>query len=381
MSFKKTVTFSASVSDYTDGTVTARVQAENNILGQFVTWLLAQNTSISQIEKVEIGDSRWSGYPMYAVQNSVPSTVTNTVNKFNLLSDVYMLGKNKNNFLLGICVDDHVLTVSPTCSFEYQDYLNDYSSKPLSIIMEQLRRIVKDTIRKDIGCLDLYVFNTNDTEISMTLNYWKGADTLIIQSIGSTSRLFFSFDAIDSSFGWLGLSTKLLANYSFNELIQASTETQTLSSSTSDDPLGCLSKGYCTNANPFYWGNMYSYTSGCYYQTTHIPTAIRMHLMNKDNPAESILSVASYVDNFMGLDASTTRIICNTTLFNFPRITTEQLYLRKMYIPNCQTASPIKLGYTPGNLYADAIYKVNNKYYLCLKNGWCSYFIEVVDQG
>ena len=36
MSFKKTVTFTAKVSDYTDGTVSARVQAENNILSQFV---------------------------------------------------------------------------------------------------------------------------------------------------------------------------------------------------------------------------------------------------------------------------------------------------------------------------------------------------------
>ena len=51
MSFKKTVTFTAKVSDYTDGTVSARVQAENNILSQFVAWLLSINTSISQLEK------------------------------------------------------------------------------------------------------------------------------------------------------------------------------------------------------------------------------------------------------------------------------------------------------------------------------------------
>lgn len=61
MSYKKTVTFTANVSDYTDGTVSARVQAENDILGQLVTFILAQNLGISVQEKVSIGDAKWSG--------------------------------------------------------------------------------------------------------------------------------------------------------------------------------------------------------------------------------------------------------------------------------------------------------------------------------
>lgn len=389
MSFKKTVTFTANVSDYTDGTVSARVQAENNILGQLVTWLLAQNTSIQQIEKVEIGDSHWSGYPMYAVNSSVPSAVDSCVSGYELLSDIYMLGKNKNNFLMGLCVDGHVLTIAPSCSFEYQDALNTYSSKPISIVMGQLRRLQssKESNRKGFGALNLYTFSTADDELSMTLNYWKGSDSMVISVPGELSRVFFSFDAVDASWGWVSRMPAYssytfmnLCNYSFSEAMQADNTTQTLASESADSVSVCLSLGYPTNANPYYWGSMSAYNIGCYANLTYYcPVAVKMHRMCvADNDADGQVNQL-YLERMMETDTS--RVICCNTLWNFPRVTTEQLYLRKMYIPNRVTASPVKLGYTVGNLYADAIYEVNNKYYLCLKDGWCSYFIEVAEQG
>ena len=388
MSFKKTVTFTAKVSDYTDGTVSARVQAENNILGQLVSWLLAQNTSIQQIEKIEIGDSHWSGYPMYAVNSSLPSDVRNCVRGYKLLSDVYMLGKNKNNFLMGLCVDGHVLTLAPSCSFEYQDALNTYSSQPISIVMGQLRRLQseKEDNRNGFGALNLYKFRTTGDELSMTLNYWKGSDTLVLYAVGETSRVFFSFDAVDASWGWVGMmqedysSSINICNYSFNEQMQADNTTQTLESDSADSVSVCMSLGYPTNANPYYWGNMNSYNIGCYANIMYYsPVAVRMHRMCVSNNASDAGANQSNLDIMMETD--TNRVICCDTLWNFPRVTTEQLYLRKMYIPNRVAASPVKLGYTVGNLYTDAVYTVNDKHYLCLKDGWCSYFVEVSDQG
>lgn len=384
MSFKKTVTFTAKVSDYTDGTVSARVQAENNILGQFVSWLLAQNTSIQQIEKIEIGDSHWSGYPMYAVNSSVPSEVSYCVSGYQLLSDVYMLGKNKNNFLMGLCVDGHILTIAPSCSFEFQDALNTYSSKPISIVMGQLRRLqsAKESNRNGFGALNLYTFSTTDDELSMTLNYWKGSDSMIISVPGELSKVFFSFDAVDASWGWMGgiLESMNICNYSFSESMQADNTTQTLSSDTAGSVSVCLSLGYPTNANPYYWGSMSAYNTACYAALyNYNPVAVRMHRMCVANNALDTAANQSVLERMMETDSG--RVICCNTLWNFPRVTTEQLYLRKMYIPNRVTASPVKLGYTVGNLYADAVYTVNDKHYLCLRDGWCSYFVEVSDQG
>ena len=389
MSFKKTVTFSAKVSDYTDGTVSARVQAENNILGQFVSWLLAQNTSIQQIEKIEIGDSKWSGYPMYAVNSSVPSVVSNCVSGYQLLSDVHMLGKDADNFLLGLCVDGHVLTIAPTCSFEFQDALNTYSSKPISIVMEQLRRLqsAKESYRNGFGALNLHTFSTTDDELSMTLNFWKGTDSMVISVPGEISRVFFSFNAVDASWGWLGMlsetssfQTISICNYSFSEQMQADDTTQTLVSDTAGSVSVCLSLGYPTNVNPYFWGSMTAYNIGCYpNNSNYSPVAVRMHRMCVDDNFSDTPANQGALDIMMETDTS--RVICCNTLWNFPRVTTEQLYLRKMYIPNRVTASPVKLGYTPGNLYQDAVYAVNDKNYLCLKDGWCSYFVEVEDQN
>lgn len=385
MSFKKTVTFTANVSDYTDGTVSARVQAENNILGQLVTWLLAQNTSISQIEKVEIGDSRWSGYPMYAVQSNAPTLVTQVADGYGLLSDIYMLGKDKNNFLLGMCVDNHKLLMAPTCSFEFQDYLNTYSSKDLSIILEQLRNLNSSRASNRIsfgGAVKLCTFNTTADELSITLNYWKGTDSLVFYVSGELYRVFFSFDAVDSSFGWVSSETgtsKKLTNYSFNETIQADETTQTLTSESSGSVSNCLAKGYATNLQPYFWSKMDTNNSYGYYSNSYVPVPIKMHRMNSVNNSYSTNITEDCLDYLMNSDTS--RVICGSTLVNFPRITVGQLYLRKLYIPNRQTISPVKLGYTPGNLTDGSVYEVNNKYYLCLKNGWCSYFVEVADQG
>lgn len=379
MSFKKTVTFTAKVSDYTDGTVTARVQAENNILSQFVAWLLTQNSSISQLEKVEIGSSRWSGYPLYDVQSSAPSAVTTSViESWSKLSDVYILGKSKDNFCLSVSVDGDVLSLAPCCSFDYQDSLNAYSSKPLSICLEQIRKLVssRQTNKLSVmGSISIITFNTSSDELSLTLNYWKGSDSLVFGVSGKTDRVFFSLNSIDASWGW-SVSNGKLCGYSFNEVIQAAQETQTLSNNSISSVIECLSKGYATSYEPFWWGSMSLTGTGMYYNTSsYIPIAIIMHAMSSNNA-----EVVTIPDKF-GPITSVSRVTCGIRLENFPRITTEQLYLKKMYIPNRQTASPIKLGYTPGNLYQDAVYTVNDKNYLCLQNGWYSFFVEVADQG
>lgn len=382
MSFKKTVTFTAKVSDYTDGTVSARVQAENNIVGQFVSWLLSNNTSIRQIEKVSIGDTKWSGYPLYAVQSGAPSEVisSSVIESWSKLSDVYILGKNTDKFCLAVSADGDILSLAPCCSFAYQDTLNTYSARNISICLEQIRNLAssrQSTRTECMGAIPLFAFNTSADEITMTLKYWKGSDSLVFGVQGNTAKVFFSFDSQDASWGW-SFNNGNLNNYSFNEIIQASYETQTLRMYTENSSTVCLSKGYATNAEPYWWGNMGSEYSGIYYGRPYAPLSIFMHKMT--NRTADFIEVPNPDMFGVQMITSPSRICCGVRLENLPRITTEQLYLRKMYIPNRQTASPIKLGYTPGNLYADNVYTVNDKNYLCLQDGWLSFFVEVEDQ-
>lgn len=381
MSFKKSVTFTANVADFEDGIVSARVQAENKILDDFVSWILAGNPAIQRLEKISIGDKEWSGQPMHAVADEGQSSaVTEYCSTYGLLSDIHVLGKNSDNFCLGICVDNHTLSLAPICSFAYQRYLNKQVNRPLSIVMSQLRAHNKAHNRVTVGgSLPFFSFGQKEETLSLTLNCWRGDDALVFSVHGESDKVFFSSDLVDASWGF-SRKNGMLLNFSFNENIQASVETQTLGNSTSTGREHNVSLGYATNLNPFFWGNMYTATSGStpyYYNSSYLPVPILLHHMNLkyfyDSPASNEFS-----DDFINSSQSYT---ITGNILNLPRIGADQLYLRKLYIPNRLTASPVRLGYTPGFLSAEMIYSVKERDYLCLQYGWLSFLIEVKDQG
>ena len=375
MSYKKTVTFTANIADYTDGTVTARVQAENSILNQLIAWILANISGIQQLEKIEIGSSKWSGYPLYNVSTGAPSAVTSRVSSTWLLgSDCFILGKNKSNWTAGVMVDKHILKFSPTCSFEFQDWLNSMESEPLSIILSQMRFInVASNRRIFSGTIELFEFDTTSATLTLTLKYWKSAQNLIFAVNGKNDYVIFSNNENDANFGWFNVSyVKTNAMYSLNEPMQANRTTQTNTSAraSTGSQTENLSLNYPTSNNPYVWGSMNSYPSAIYAVSAAEGAApVVMHRLN------------TQASDGLDTDATSDYVFLGNRLPNFPRIQSTQIYLRKVYTPNTATKAPVKLAYTPGCLVADTIYRVNNIDYLCLATGWASYLIEVEDQG
>ena len=375
MSYKKTVTFTANVADYTDGTVTARVQAENSILNQLIAWILANISGIQQLEKIEIGSSKWSGYPLYNVSSGAPSAVTTRVSSTWLLgSDCFILGKNKSNWTAGVMVDKHILKFSPTCSFEFQDWLNSIESKPLSIILSQLRFISAAGNRRTYsGTIELFEFDTTAATLTLTLKFWKSTKNLIFAVNGKNDYIVFSNNENAANFGWFNVSNGANnAMYSLNEPMQANetTQTNTSAGANTGSQTENMALNYPTSLNPYVWGSMGTYNSAIYSSAGEIAAApVAMHRLN--TPSSDGLNT----------DATSNYVFFGCRLPNFPRIQSTQIYLRKVYTPNTATKAPVKLAYTPGCLVADTIYRVNNIDYLCLANGWASYLIEVEDQG
>lgn len=375
MSYKKTVTFTANVADFTDGTVTARVQAENSILNQLIAWILANISGIQQLEKIEIGSSKWSGYPLYNVSSGAPSAVTSRVASTWLLgSDCFILGKNKSNWTAGVMVDKHILKFSPTCSFEFQEWLNSIESKPLSIILSQLRfiNVASNRIRYN-GTIELFEFDTTSATLTLTLKFWKSSKNLIFAVNGKNDYIVFSNHENDANFGWFNVSTYATnAMYSLNEPMQANntTQTNTSASASTGSQTENLALNYPTSNNPFVWGSMGAYNAAIYMIAAEDSAApVAMHRLNDQ------------IYDGLGRDATSNYVFFGNRLPNFPRIQSTEIYLRKVYTPNTATKAPVKLAYTPGFLVADTIYRVNNIDYLCLASGWASYLIEVEDQG
>lgn len=376
--YKKTITFTSKVSNFTDGTVSAQIQAENDIVNQLAQWLLLQMPSMQQLEKVAIGDDMWAHFPMYAENTSVPHEVSYDIqNIYKVLTDVFIFGVNANNFCCGMCADNHILRFAPTSSFAKAVELNTATPRQRSIPQIQLRSVWSNENRvRQKGAIDFFTFPTNVDELVAEFEFWKSPTTLVVGSKLHKCVMYFTALTESTTGGFGFTSTQNSSSfpytgacfYSFYEPLQASTKQPNNQTSPSREI--CLTYNYSTNYNPYYWSQVsvsYAYQGAGFDSSSGCPTAVWMHTLpipiGKENPTTSYI-VPTY-------------FYCT----GFPRIDYGQICLRKVLAPNLNVDSGLKLVYTPGMLYSKNIYLVNDKAYLCLGDGWCSGFIEVADQG
>lgn len=375
MSFKKTVTFTANVSDYTDGTVSARVQAENKILGDLVTFILSHNLGISIQEKVEIGSAKWAGDPFYCST----SGATTDVNNNSMAGDFYCLGRGITKKCLGVSLDNHYIYISltdtPTHDLTFPGNLGNYGRVPC-VQMRNLKNSNPDTNRYNSrSSLEFFQFPTNANELSLTISYWKKDNILVIRSdvwnvviskdpytvlLNGTSHYRATHFSLDDDF------LISLATYSY----QASN-----SSYASNTDLG-----YAMSYNPFFvkpangsvWTSITNVASSS--------TSILCHLIGSARTVYS--DFTDWVDTDSNGLASRGNMPTVGPLM-LPRIANNELYIKKFYVPMTYPAiaSPIKIGYTPGKLNAENVYSLNGKNYVCLNNGVIGLFVEVEDQG
>ena len=374
MSFKKTITFMANVSDYTDGTVSARVQAENKILGDLVAWILTQGLNILQVEKVSIGDAMWSGEPLNATTGAA-----SLVNNNSLLTDVYFLGKGETKKCLGLSVDAHTLyagftdTATHDMSYSFSsDYYKNYGRLPTA----QLRAIkTGEAYRKQAGAtVPLAAFSTTADTLELTLAYYKGEGSLVLMRSDGTFESVALFADPASVFLYSGASLNAL-HYSLNDDATVTNETYSFSAANTAYASNAQLQ-YGMNYSPYNLRSV-SYGPWAYDSGPNMSTMILMHSLGK--LAITTTAAVNNPANGMSADAATPAY----SAYGFPRILNNELYIKKQYIPATYpaVASPVKIGYTPGILYAGTVYQLGSKYYLSLCNGVYGYFVEVADQG
>lgn len=387
--YKKTVTFTSKVSNFTDGTVSAQIQAENDIVNQLAQWLLLQMPSMRQLEKVSIGDEMWTNYPMYAVKPS-SDLITNSTKIYNMLTDVFVFGDNADNFCCGLCADNHILRFAPICSIAKQKEVNAITARARSIQFCQLRNLNTNSRRVSyLGAVELASFSTSDDPsddtLSLTIEYWKGACTLVLSTPNTIQCMFFTSASSTSvsGFGYIHTSDTIssggdvsttdfgCALYSFSERCPVSTEqpVSPLTRSITE----CLAQNYASNLDVYYWfgdsagyqvyatANWASYGSG--------PVAVALHRT----------PIKTYAEN-MRLERTKNQPTISQ-MAGFPRIDIDQICMRKVLVPVLNVDSGLKLVYTPGTFYGKNIYLVNGKTYLAFSSGWTTGFIEVADQG
>ena len=375
MSFKKTVTFTANVSDYTDGTVSARVQAENKILGDLVTFILSHNLGISIQEKCEIGSSKWAGDPLWCSSSGATGEVYND----SKCTDVYFLGRGMNKKCLGLSVDNNRmyigLTDTPTRDLEFPMRSNNYGRLPCGQMRYEKENEDRNFKLNYGGVIGPIIFGTTDSVLSLTIKYWKKSDTLVI-SIGTcrlviTKEPYTIFYTDDDRRKYSGI------HYSLDDDFLISDATYSFYADNKSYSSN-YELGYAMSYSPYFLRISNNSVWESVGDISNITTCICCHLIGLSKAIEDPDTPPS--SNY-GLQNSPN--IPTVTAFMFPRIANNELYIKKMYVPMTYPAiaSPIKIGYTPGKLNAENVYSLNGKNYVCLNNGVIGLFVEVEDQG
>lgn len=375
MSFKKTVTFTANVSDYTDGTVSARVQAENKILGDLVTFILSHNLGISIQEKVEIGSAKWAGEPFYCSTSGATSDVYNN----SMAGDFYFLGRGMTKKCLGLSVDNHnmyiALTDTPTHDLTYSGSLGTYARVPCAMLRQLKQSSYENNRQNTRSSVTYYQFPTNTNELSVSVTYWKNSNILVIRCNGWNVVISKDPNTVLLSETNHYRST----HFSLDDDFLISLDTYSFNASNlnySDN----AAQGYAMSYSPFYVKASNQSMWRSLTDNSYCSTSILCHLIGT---ARTIYSkLADWVDtnsNGLALDGNMPTV----GPLMFPRIANNELYIKKFYVPMTYPAiaSPLKIGYTPGKLNAENVYSLNGKNYVCLNNGVIGLFVEVEDQG
>lgn len=380
MSFKKTVTFTANVSDYTDGTVSARVQAENKILGDLVAFILSHNLGISIQEKVEIGSSKWAGDPLWCSSSGATSEVNNN----SRCTDVYFLGRGMNKKCLGFSVDNNEmyigLTDTPTYDLTFPMSSNSFGRLPCGQL-RYLRNSSDLMYRRNFnGVINPISFSSSSDTLSLSINYWKKSDALVI-TFENTTHLVITKDPYTVYYGYDALNQYTGIHFSFDDDFIISNATYSFTAD-NEGHMSNYQLGYAMNYSPYFVRSA-NYGTWTYAdQKANSTTTIVCHRIGLANNTNKYDRLPSPVN---GLNSSNSNDGCTPTVtaFMFPRIANNELYIKKFYVPMTYpaVASPIKIGYTPGKLNAENVYSLNGKNYVCLNNGVIGLFVEVEDQG
>ena len=376
MSFKKTLTITKRVSDYTAGTVSARVQAENAVLGDFVTWLLSVARGLSIQEKVEIGSAKWTGQPFLVPSGSSGAS---DINKSGSCTDLYFLGRGRNKKVIGICIDEHVLRVgltdTPTRDLDFPASNNNYARLPAAV----LRASTYASNRLNCGAVaELATFGTSGDEVTLNLAYWRGASALVI--IGATVPLVITQKPYTCLYtapnDTVGLHFSLDDDFLISDATYSFAASNSNYASNRDLDYGMSYAPFFARASNY---GSFERT----YDQGYLPTSILCHRLALRDGAVNGSDSLQY-SPLQGTDSmASTGALPACTPYGFPRISNSELYIRKMYVPMTRpaVASPVKIGYTPGQIQQGAVYAVKGKYYVALKTGIISYFVEVADQG
>lgn len=365
-------------------------------------------TGLQVIDIIKKGTAEFDNYPLY-------NKVTTNGIKINAWvddcyqSDVYIMGKDKNNYCLGINVYNGSLLFSLCCS---KDYGERYSTK-LNEVLGTNVKINHNPLSIALrDCLNNSYSSPNNVQIQLLKNIENNVNIIFCKYVGENSQGFKIVTSDGTESGWIlfsknddGEQFAILNQYQYANARVTNLNVTTIGYHRAREyrPLVVAfdteiplydemivntssmttpNKTYAVEDNcgyiPHIWLSNYC-INNLNYQGSSIANT---YTLNMGNDVNSI-DVDEY-NNFLLkyipiVSSGTLRGTPMNSVFNLPKIKQNQVYLRRFYAPFSNKKFNFYLWYSPclSTPSLNSFYKVGEDIFLLVEVGSIGYAIKV----
>jgi hypothetical protein len=370
-------------------------------------------TGLQVIDIIKKGSTEFDNYPLYNKVTTNGIKITQWVDDC-YQSDVYILGKNKNNYCLGVNVYNGSLLFSLCCSKDcgerYSTKLNELLGSKVIVNHNPLSVALRD-------CCQYSYFNPYNVQIQLLKNIENNVNIIFCKYVGENSQGFKIVTSNGIESGWIlfskdddgeqfailnqyGYTSTPVTNLNVNNyvgyhitrthrplIIAFDTEIPLYDEMIAQRNAYVLENytyaledncGYIPHSWVSQWVLIGGY--GLNQLCNHIVNTYTLNMGENVNTCD-ISTNTRFLQKYIPVDevGSSARGTPMNSIFNLPKIKQNQVYLRRFYAPFSNKKFNFYLWYSPclSTPSLNSFYKVGEDIFLLVEVGSIGYAIKV----
>lgn len=378
----------------------------NSLVSQVVT-LICQKTGLSIIDKIEYGSEEFEGFPIYNTPHS-SFRISSVFTKNTHMSDIYILGLNKNNYCLFVNVYNGYLLLGLGHSLDYGERysvlaLEKYPTMakhcPLAYVT-RYQKGINDYRSRGNYCMGVPLIKTGEGMLNIIICNYNGSNSQGVKFVVDTKEsdwILFSNDDNNNKYCLISLRE----NNVFSNFQKMGTDTNVNSSeddsmlvvkfnseiplykdmivSTGNDQfvVESLTKSYDNSyCIPYIWNDWCPESSSNYDYIHYKNCMARTNTINYKFNFMNEKSESGFLLDSIGIKRYGTPL---NSVLNLPKLGGNQVYLRKLFAPDYNKKFNLYLWYSPvvTQPAPNSFYEVGNDIYLLITNKCIGYALKV----
>lgn len=373
--------------------------------------LICEATDLEVLDIIEYGSDEFNGYPIYNVGASDAGLKIQKVFYDNAhQSDIYILGKDRNNYCLIVNVYNGELMFSLGCSKDYADWYGDRLIEKSSTITKSnpLTIVTRKFISGSGNYYNVFYPLVKDTEgiVNLTVAKYKGEISQGFKFINNSgkSSAWYLFTCNDNGekyailnqqkFETVNYSNFYTENY-LNETGEYNVNAPLIVAfdeaiSRNVDNVICVNRSYSqteTNLSTVIDNNSYMNTDLWYNAYVLTNNTSHIYICTQLSRVYRLNGVVNLADNQMNISnkwvienlKKMNYVTVQNSILNLPKLKQNQVYIRRLYAPNTNKKFHFYLWFSPVTEVQpeNSFYKIAGETYLLTTPGCIGYAIKV----